>query len=149
MKVERYQSLVKDDYIKFIRIAEHLVEKNGNGVLGFITNHRYLRRVTHRGMRRHFSRTFDKIYVIDFHGSVKKELHRMETFDQNVFDIQQGVSISFFVKQEESEVNNGGQFTICALYGESAKSSIDDLWNDNPRSQSNFNIQQQAPYLFS
>ena len=40
-----------DDYVKFIRLSEHLIEKNGEGVLGFITNHGYLDNPTFRGMR--------------------------------------------------------------------------------------------------
>ena len=34
---------INDDYVKFIRMSEHLIGKNpAGGVLGFITNHGYL-----------------------------------------------------------------------------------------------------------
>jgi len=33
---------LQDDYVKFLRLAEHMIEQNGEGVLGFITNHGYL-----------------------------------------------------------------------------------------------------------
>ena len=91
---ERNPKWINDDYVKFIRMAEALIAKNGRGVLGFITNHGYLDNPTFRGMRWHLLQTFDKIYVINLHGnSKKKEVSPDGTADKNVFDIQQGVSI--------------------------------------------------------
>jgi hypothetical protein len=46
---ERNPKWLNDDYVKFIRMSEHLIEKNGEGVLGFITNHGYLDNPTFRG----------------------------------------------------------------------------------------------------
>lgn len=89
-----------DDYVKFIRLSEHLIEKNGEGVLGFITNHGYLDNPTFRGMRWHLMQTFDKIYVLDLHGNAKKkEIAPDGRPDKNVFDIQQGVAIIIAVKK--------------------------------------------------
>lgn len=88
-----------DDYVKFIRLAEYMIEKNGEGVLGFVTNHGYLDNPTFRGMRWHLLQTFDKIYVLDLHGNTnKKEVALDGTADKNVFDIQQGVAIIIAVK---------------------------------------------------
>lgn len=88
-----------DDYVKFIRMSESLIEKNGEGVLGFITNHGYLDNPTFRGMRWHLMQTFDKIYILDLHGnSNKKEVCPDGSPDKNVFDIQQGVAIIIGVK---------------------------------------------------
>lgn len=88
-----------DDYVKFIRMSEHLIEKNGEGVLGFITNHGYLDNPTFRGMRWHLLQTFDKIYVLDLHGNAsRKEVSPDGVADKNVFDIQQGVAIIIAVK---------------------------------------------------
>jgi type I restriction-modification system DNA methylase subunit len=88
-----------DDYVKFIRLSESLIEKNGEGVLGFITNHGYLDNPTFRGMRWHLLKTFDKIHVIDLHGNAnKKEVTPEGKPDKNVFDIQQGVAIIIAVK---------------------------------------------------
>lgn len=89
-----------DDYVKFIRLSEQLIEKNGEGVLGFITNHGYLDNPTFRGMRWHLMQTFDKIYVLDLHGNTKKkEMTPDGKPDNNVFDIQQGVAIIIAVKK--------------------------------------------------
>jgi hypothetical protein len=92
-----------DDYVKFIRLAEHMIEDNGEGVLGFITNHGYLDNPTFRGMRHHLLQTFDKIFVLDLHGnSKKKEVCPDGTADKNVFDIMQGVSVIIAVKKTPS-----------------------------------------------
>lgn len=97
---ERNPKWINDDYVKFIRFAEHLILKNGEGVLGFITNHGYLDNPTFRGMRWHLLDTFDKIYVLDLHGnSKKKEVTPEGKPDKNVFDIQQGVAIIIGIKK--------------------------------------------------
>lgn len=102
-----------DDYVKFIRLSEYLIEKNGEGVLGFITNHGYLDNLTFRGMRWHLMQTFDKIYVLDLHGNAKKKEVTPEGLpDKNVFDIQQGVAIIIAVKKRgkskgPAEVHHG------------------------------------------
>ncbi|MCB0815833.1 MAG: DNA methyltransferase, partial [Flavobacteriales bacterium] len=88
-----------DDYVKFIRYGEHFIEKTGEGVLAYINNHSFLDNPTFRGMRWHLLNTFDKIYVIDLHGNAKKkEVGPDGSKDENVFDIQQGVSINLFVR---------------------------------------------------
>ncbi|WP_417483796.1 type ISP restriction/modification enzyme [Maricaulis salignorans] len=96
-----------DDYVKFIRFAEHMIEKNGEGVVGFITNHGYLDNPTFRGMRWHLLSTFDKIYVLDLHGNAKKhEVAPDGRPDKNVFDIQQGVAIIIAVKSRNEAQRN-------------------------------------------
>ena len=88
-----------DDYIKFIRFAEHFIEKNGQGIVAMITNNSFIDGITHRQMRKHLLETFDKIYILDLHGSSKKKEIALDGGkDENVFDIQQGVSVSIFVK---------------------------------------------------
>lgn len=83
-----------DDYVKFMRLGEHFIEKNGQGILGYVTNHGYLDNPTFRGMRWHLMRSFSEIYVLDLHGnSNKQERAPNGDADTNVFDIQQGVSI--------------------------------------------------------
>ena len=90
-----------DDYVKFIRFGEHFIEKTGEGVLAYINNHSFLDNPTFRGMRWHLLNTFDKIYVIDLHGSSKKtKLLDEGVTDENVFDIQQGVCINLFVRSK-------------------------------------------------
>ncbi|MGV0998223.1 MAG: type ISP restriction/modification enzyme [Fluviibacter sp.] len=98
---ERNPKWINDDYVKFIRMSEHLIQKNGEGILAFITNHGYLDNPTFRGMRWHLLNTFDKLYILDLHGnSKKKEVAPDGTPDKNVFDIMQGVAIIVGVKKQ-------------------------------------------------
>ncbi|WP_353199171.1 type ISP restriction/modification enzyme [Sandarakinorhabdus sp.] len=98
---ERNPKWINDDYVKFIRFAEHMITKNGEGVLGFITNHGYLDNPTFRGMRWHLMNSFDRIHVIDLHGNAKKkEVSPDGSADTNVFDIMQGVAIIIAVKRK-------------------------------------------------
>tara|TARA_R100000655_G_scaffold99399_1_gene143267 strand:- start:835 stop:1773 length:939 start_codon:yes stop_codon:yes gene_type:complete len=88
-----------DDYIKFIRYGQEFVQRNGEGVLAYISNNSFLDGLTHRQMRKSLLDCFDKIYILDLHGSKnRKETAADGGNDENVFDIQQGVSINIFVK---------------------------------------------------
>ncbi|PWH86754.1 type ISP restriction/modification enzyme [Brumimicrobium oceani] len=88
-----------DDYIKFIRYGQHFIDKNGSGVLAYISNNSFIDGITHRQMRKNLMESFDKIYILDLHGFAKlKEVNLIADNDENVFDIQQGVSINIFIK---------------------------------------------------
>ena len=106
-----------DDYIKFIRFSEHFIEKNKSGIVAMITNNSFIDGITHRQMRKHLLETFDDIYIIDLHGSAKKEEKAPDGGkDENVFDIQQGVSISIFVRRT-GEKKLPGSVYHTELYG--------------------------------
>ncbi|MDB5796603.1 MAG: methyltransferase, partial [Paucimonas sp.] len=114
---ERNPKWLNDLYVKFIRLSSHLIEKNGEGVLGFITNHGYIDNPTFRGMRWHLQEAFDKIWILDLHGnSKKKEVSPDGKADKNVFDIQQGVAIIIAVKKRES-ANNIAEVMHGELWG--------------------------------
>jgi predicted helicase len=99
---EKNPKWLQDDYVKFIRFAQWKIDRMGEGILGFITNHSYLDNPTFRGMRQSLMRSFDEIHILDLHGnSLKKEKAPDGSKDENVFDIQQGVAIAIFVKQKE------------------------------------------------
>lgn len=99
---EKNSKWLNDDYVKFIRFAQWRIERTGEGVLGFVTNHSYLDNPTFRGMRRSLMKTFDEIYLLDLHGNARQREHTPDGGkDENVFDIQQGVSISLFVKHKD------------------------------------------------
>ena len=106
---------LSDDYVKFIRLAQWQIERTGEGVLGFITNHSYLDNPTFRGMRQSLRKDFTEIRLLDLHGnSKKKERAPGGGKDENVFDIQQGVAIGLFVQ--------------CAVKDEVASVAHADLW---------------------
>lgn len=95
---------LNDDYVKFVAFAEDLISKTGEGIMAMITNHGYLDNPTFRGMRWHLAKTFTKIYLLDLHGNTKKrEASPDGSKDENVFDIQQGVSIMIAIKQKNTK----------------------------------------------
>jgi predicted helicase len=115
---ERNPKWINDDYVKFIRFGQHLIEKNREGILAFINPHGFLDNPTFRGMRWNLIKTFDKIYTIDLHGnSKKKETAPDGSVDQNVFDIMQGVSINLFVKTGKKKADELGKVFHYDLFG--------------------------------
>ena len=107
-----------DDYIKFIRYGQHYIDKNGSGVLAYISNNSFIDGITHRQMRKNLLESFDKIYILDLHGNAKKkEVCPDGSADQNVFDIMQGVSINIFVKTGKKKKNELGQVFHSDLQG--------------------------------
>jgi hypothetical protein len=91
---------LNDDYVKFLAFAQHKMKSVAQGIVGVITNHSWLDNPTFRGLRWSLMQTFDQLYVLDLHGSTKpKEPSPEGSKNENVFDIQKGVSVSIFVKQ--------------------------------------------------
>ena len=115
---------LNDDYVKFIRFAHDRILRTGHGVVAYITNHGWLDNPTFRGMRAQLMRDFDDIYVIDMHGNSTKKQRTPDALieqgdDKNVFDIEQGVSITFLVKlpdstKQKNEVVEADEFELTA-----------------------------------
>ncbi len=97
---ERNPKWLNDDYVKFIRFAQLKMDAVDEGIVGIITNHSWLDNPTFRGMRQSLMLSFEQIYVLDLHGNAKKKENAPDgSKDENVFDIEQGVAISLFVKR--------------------------------------------------
>ncbi len=115
---ERNPKWINDDYCKFIRLGQSFVDKNSEGVMAYINNHSFLDNPTFRGMRWSLMQSFDKIYIIDLHGnSKKKEVCPDGSKDENVFDIQQGVSINIFIKNGKKHKGELAEVYHYDLYG--------------------------------
>ncbi|GAA1146832.1 type ISP restriction/modification enzyme [Nesterenkonia lutea] len=99
---EQNSKWLQDDYVKFIRLGQSRIDATGYGVLGYVTNHTYLDAPTFRGMRQSLLQTFNDIYILDLHGSIRRRDSNPDGgVDDNVFDqIQQGVCIAIFVKTQ-------------------------------------------------
>ena len=93
---------LNDDYVKFLGFSSALLPP-GAGILGMITNRMYLESESLVGLREWFATHFNKIYVMDLWGS-SEESRRVERLavDENVFDILQGVAVSFFIQRQPS-----------------------------------------------
>ncbi|MCD6413503.1 MAG: N-6 DNA methylase [Elusimicrobia bacterium] len=114
---ERNIQPLSDDYIKFIRFAQWKIEKTGSGVIGMITNNSYLSGLIHRGMRKRLFESFNEIYILNLHGSSRVgEIAPNSLKDENVFDIQQSVAISLFIRKKNKT--------------EPAKIYYADLWGE-------------------
>ncbi|MFC2053491.1 type ISP restriction/modification enzyme [Chloroflexota bacterium] len=97
---ERNPKALQDDYVKFQRFGQFLINQSGEGILAYITNHGYLDNITFRGMRHNLMELFSEIYILDLHGNAnRRETTPEGEKDENVFDIQPGVAICFMIKK--------------------------------------------------
>ncbi len=144
---ERNIQPLSDDYIKFIRFGQHFIDKNGEGVLAYISNNSFIDGIIHRQMRKHLMESFDTIYVLDLHGNAKKkEVDLDGSADQNVFDIMQGVSINLFVKTGKKKAGELAKVKHFDLQGKRnfkyeflTQNSLKSLeWNDLQPNEPNY-----------
>ena len=126
---------LNDDYVKFIRLGQSFAATGDSGILAYINNHSFIDNPTFRAMRWNLLHVFDEIYILDLHGSTKKKVNpSICPKDENVFDIQQGVSINIFVKKFGSSKKKLGTIYHADLYGtrdykngQLSKLSIEDI----------------------
>lgn len=137
-----------DDYVKFLRYGQHFIEKNGSGILAFINPHGFLDNPTFRGMRWNLLRAYDKIYVLDLHGNAKKKETAPDGGkDENVFNIQQGVSINLLIKTGEKNPGALAEVWHGDLYGRREEKY--DFLRDNTVSSVKYTrLAPQAPMYF-
>ena len=144
---ERKHSL-HDDYVKFTRMAEDTIRRNGEGILGFVTNHGYLDNPTFRGMRWNLQNTFDKIFILDLHGNSKRgENPPKGVIDKNVFDIQQGVSVIVAIKKKSKKPKKLARVFCGELWG-SREHKYSQLFELDLQDASVKEVQPVAPYFY-
>ncbi len=90
------KNALADPYVKAVRWAADRI--GDEGMVAFVSNSGFLDGVAADGMRRHLENDFDAIYVLDLGGNVRKN-PKLSGTTHNVFGIQVGVSINFFVKR--------------------------------------------------
>ena len=99
---ERNAKWLQDDYVKFMRLGQWRINQTGEGILAYICNHGYLDNPTFRGLRQSLMQEFSTIYLLNLHGNSKKKERTPDGgVDENVFAIQQGVTIGFFLKTKQ------------------------------------------------
>lgn len=139
---------LNDDYVKFIRLGQYYVDRNDEGILAYINNHSFIDNPTFRGMRWNLLHSFDKIYIIDLHGnSKKKETAPDGSKDENVFDIQQGVSINIFVKTGRKAKGALAEVYHADVYGR-RQTKYDYLLANDIRSIAFEKVSPTAPFYF-
>jgi|SRR5579884_3338581 len=91
---------LSDPYVKAFRLASDRIR--AGGVIAFVSNNSFLDNIAFDGMRKYLAQEFDKIYVLDLGGNVRKN-PRLSGTTHNVFGIQVGVAITLLVKNKEQE----------------------------------------------
>ncbi len=86
---------VYDMYARFFRWASDRLDENG--VLAFITNRSFIESRTFDGFRATVAKEFSEIRIVDLGGDVRAN-PKLSGPVHNVFAIQTGVAVSFFVK---------------------------------------------------
>lgn len=84
-----------DPYVKAIRWATDRI--GDAGIVAFVNNNSFIDEISFDGMRAHLAQDFDLIYVLDLGGNVRKN-PKLSGTTHNVFGIQVGVSINFFIR---------------------------------------------------
>ncbi|ROL56109.1 DNA helicase [Bacteroidetes/Chlorobi group bacterium Naka2016] len=89
-----------DPYVRAFRFAMDKIIEQGEGIIAFISNNGYLDGIAFDGMRKHIYENFDKIYIFNLKGNVRKN-PKISGTTHNVFGIQVGVCITFLIKKKE------------------------------------------------
>ena len=90
---------LSDPYVKAIRWASDRI--GDEGVVAFVTNNGFLDAMAFDGMRKHLANDFNAIYILDLGGNVRKN-PKLSGTTHNVFGIQVGVSLNFFIKKRDN-----------------------------------------------
>jgi predicted helicase len=85
-----------DMYARFFRWASDRL--HADGVLAFVTNRSFIDSRTFDGFRKTVAAEFKEIHIVDLGGDVRAN-PKLSGTKHNVFGIQTGVAISFFVKK--------------------------------------------------
>lgn len=108
-----------DMYARFFRWAsDRLADK---GVLTFITNSSFIHSRTFDGFRKSVADEFSDIYLVDMGGDVRAN-PKLSGTKHNVFGIQTGVAMAFFIKQPKRK----GQLAKIHYAGRPAMESAAD-----------------------
>ena len=119
-------------YKRFIRWASDRLDDDG--VIGFITNRAYLDTRQDDGFRKVAAEEFTDIYVLDLGSDVRRNT-KISGTTHNVFGIQTGVAIGFFVRDNDRRGECGvyyaqkgrfrtGEKTSCLPEGSQLKQSL-------------------------
>ena len=85
---------INNDYVKFLGLGINITKISAYGILGMITSNSYLDGKNFRGVRDSLSNFSNSLCIINLHGDSRSgSLRRSGVLDENVFDIETGVSI--------------------------------------------------------
>jgi predicted helicase len=93
------QNSLADPYIKALRWASDRIGEEG--MVAYVTNNGFVDGIACDGVRQHLAQDFDKVFVLDLGGNVRKN-PKLSGTKHNVFGIQVGVSVNLFVRKRKS-----------------------------------------------
>ena len=94
---KQYEHKQYDMYKRFVRWASDRLADDG--IVGFITNRAYIDARQDDGFRNVASQEFSDVYIFDLGSDVRRN-PKISGTTHNVFGIQTGVAIGFFVREE-------------------------------------------------
>ncbi|MFO1424118.1 MAG: type ISP restriction/modification enzyme [Candidatus Competibacteraceae bacterium] len=89
-----------DPYIRFFRWASDRI--GPEGIVGFVTNRSYLDGRHADGLRKAVTKEFQEIWIVDLRSDVRRN-PKISGTKNNIFGIQTGVAIGFFVRNPKLE----------------------------------------------
>ncbi|HAV5326545.1 TPA: damage-inducible protein [Acinetobacter baumannii] len=93
---------IYDSYIRAIRWASDRIDKQG--VIGFVTNSKFIYSGSADGLRKCLADEFSSLYILDLKGAIRGKAGDLAKKEgQNVFNIMTGVAISILVKNPTSK----------------------------------------------
>ncbi len=88
-----------DMYARFFRWAADRID--ADGIIAYITNRSFIDSRTFDGFRLEMAREFDEAWIVDLGGDVRAN-PKLSGTTHNVFGIQTGVAISFWIKRKKA-----------------------------------------------
>ena len=110
-----------DPYVKAFNWASERIGKEG--VVAFVTNNGFLSGTACDGMRKHLAQDFDAIYILDLGGNVRQN-PKLSGTTHNVFGIQVGVSINFFIKKNAIDTDSKPVLKTAEIF----YTRVDEFW---------------------
>ena len=100
------KNALADPYIKAIRWASDRIGEEG--IVAFVTNSSFLDGVAFDGMRKHLYQDFNRVYILDLKGNVRKDSMREGIpigEKHTVFGLAAmvGIAVTFFVKSHQHQ----------------------------------------------
>lgn len=92
----RLKKILSDPYVKAFRWATDRIGQEG--IVAFVSNNSFVHDTAFDGMRANLARDYDKIYILDLGGNVKKN-PKLSGTTHNVFGINPGVSINILIRK--------------------------------------------------
>ena len=100
------KNALSDPYVKAIRLASDRI--GDEGIVAFVTNNSFLEGLAFDGMRKHLHQDFNRIYILDLKGNVRKDSMRDGIpigEKHTVFGLAAmvGIAVIFLVKSDDHQ----------------------------------------------